>query len=212
MAKNMKNIIVIKIGSSVFMTKRNKIDEFRITHIAKQVNALREKGVGIVLVISGAVAYGSNFIDLSSKQAHLRQAAAGIGQVYTTCIFNNIFFLAGLQLAQILLTKDLLKSEDQKKNVRNIIEQYIELGFIAFINENDVVDLNSFGGNDHLGAVIADVMQAQKLLILSTMEGHAHGVGGGKTKQEAINFLAGKNIDAGIVNGKTKDILLSTIL
>ena len=212
MTKNMKDIIVVKIGSSVFMTRRNMIDEFRVNHIAKQIVALQKEGIGIVLVISGAVAFGSNFIDLSKKQRQLRQAAAGIGQIYTTCTFNSIFSQRNLQLAQFLLTKDSLKRQAQKKKVRNIIEFYVNAGFIPFINENDILDLNSFGGNDLLAAEITTLLQAKKLLILSTMEGSIHGVGGGATKQEAIGILRKKRIEANIVNGKTKDILLNTLL
>lgn len=212
MAKNMKDIIVVKIGSSVFMTHRNKLDEFRIAHIAKQIVALRQEGIRIVLVISGAVAYGSNFIDLSKNQRQLRQVAAGIGQIYTTCTFNSIFCQRNLQLAQILLTKDSLKTQAQKKKVRNIIEFYVNSGFIPFINENDILDLNSFGGNDLLAAEITTLLQAKKLLILSTMEGSRHGVGGGQTKQKAIDILLKNHIEANILNGKTKDILLNTLL
>lgn len=208
----MKVIIVVKIGSSVFMTRRNMIDEFRVNHIAKQIVALQKEGIGIVLVISGAVAFGSNFIDLSKKQRQLRQAAAGIGQIYTTCTFNKIFFQSKLQLAQILLTKDSLKRRGQKKKVRNIIEFYVNTGFIPFINENDILDLNSFGGNDLLAAEVAALLQARKLLILSTMEGSVHGVGGGAAKQKAIEILFKKHIEANIVNGKAKDILLHTLL
>jgi len=208
----MKEIIVIKIGSSVLMTARNKLDEFRIAHVAKQIFALKEKDVGIVLVISGAVAYGSNFIDISDKDCRLEQAAAGIGQMHITSTFNTIFIQSKLQLAQILLTKDSLKSEEQKKSFNQLISFYIESGFIPFINENDVIDLNSFGGNDHLAAEVTVIIGAKKLLILSTMQGSVHGVGGGRTKQEAIKMLTKRDIEANIVNGKTKDILLHTLL
>ncbi|MBU3978129.1 hypothetical protein KJ980_02120 [Patescibacteria group bacterium] len=208
----MKDLIVVKIGSSVFITRRNKIDEFRIDRIAKQIVALQKEGIGIVLIISGAVAYGSSFIDLSGNRHQLRQAAAGIGQIYTTCTFNSIFAHNNLQLAQILLTKDYLKRETQSKKIRNIIEFYVNAGFIPFINENDVVDLNSFGGNDLLAAEIAGLLKSKKLLILSTMKGSIHGVGGGATKQEAIEILFKKHIEATIINGKTKDILLQALL
>lgn len=207
----MKKIIVIKIGSSVLMTKRNQLDEFRIAHIAKQVSALKEKGIGIVLVISGAVACGSNLVNLSKKQKYLRQAAAGIGQVYTTCTFNNIFNQSKLQMAQILLTKDSLNTDLKKEKIKKLIEFYVESNFITFINENDVIDLNSFGGNDHLAAEVARLLNTKKLIILSTWEGSAHGVGGGQAKQDAIAMLTESDIDASIVNGKTKNIILQSL-
>lgn len=207
----MKDIIVIKIGSSVFVTKNNQLDELRIDHIAKQIVALRKRGLGIVLVISGAVAYGSNFIKFSKSDKHLRQAAAGIGQIFTTTTFHGVFTRNKLQLAQLLLTKKFLKTVKEKKKTRDLVRFYIESGFITFINENDVLDLNSFGGNDHLAAEITTLINAKKLLILSTMEGHAHGTGGGKTKLEAVKTLSEQQIDACIVNGKTKDIILQSI-
>lgn len=208
----MKEVIVIKIGSSVLMTKRCKLNEFRIAHIAKQIFALQKEDIRIVLVISGSVAYGSNFIDLSKKQHRSRQAAAGIGQIYMTCIFNSIFAQSNLQLAQILLTNDSLKKEAQKKKVRNLIKLYVNSGFIPLINENDVLDLNSFGGNDHLAGVIAALIDAERLLILSTHEGSQFGIGGGKTKQEVVRLMKTRNIKTDILDGKSQDIILKTLL
>jgi len=207
MAKIMKEIIVIKIGSSVFMTRQHKLDMRHITHIAKQVLVLKNKGFGIVLVISGAVAHGSNFIDLSNKQIQSRKAAAGIGQMFVSSAFNSAFGKENITLAQILLTKDSLKSGEQKKEIKKLIEFYLESDFVSFINENDVLDLNSFGGNDHLAAEIAKLLKAKKLLILSTWEGSLHGVGGGDAKQKAVSMLSNNKIEASIVNGKTKDII-----
>lgn len=212
MEKIMNEIIVIKIGSSVLMNKRNKLDEFRITHIAKQILTLQEQGKFVVLIISGAVAYGSRFIDLSNKQYLMCQVAAGIGQVYLTSIFNTIFTQQKLQIAQVLLTKDSLHSKAKQKKLIRLIYFYLQSNFIPFINENDVLDLNSFGGNDLLAAEVAALLQAKKLLILSTMVGSTHGVGGGQTKLEAIDILSRKNIEANILDGKTKDILLQTLL
>jgi len=208
----MKNIIVVKIGSSVSMTKRNKLDEFRITHLAKQIAALQNKGIFTVLVISGAVAYGANFINLTGGGFNLRQAAAGIGQIYITSLFNRIFTSVNLQLAQILLTKDSLASNRQREKIKNILTFYLEANFIPFLNENDVLDLNSFGGNDCLAAEVSFLLQAKKLLILSTVKGSKYGVGGGYTKQKAIEFLTKKHLGVNIVDGKAENILLNSSL
>lgn len=204
----MKKIIVIKIGSSVLMTKRNQLDEFRINHIAKQIKSLQEKGVAIVLVISGAVSYGSNFVNLDSSETIVRKAAAGIGQIYLTSIFNKIFVQTRLQLAQILVTKEYLEKDEQKNNIKNLVEFYLNSNYIPFFNENDVIDLNSFGGNDLLAAEIAILLNAQELIILSTMKGSVHGVGGGQTKVDAVNIVSKKNISAIIENGKEENVLI----
>lgn len=208
----MKEITVIKIGSSVLVDKRNNLNKFRVTHIAKQIVALRKQGKFVVLIISGAVAYGSNFLDLSCKQDLLKQAAAGVGQVYLLSTFNSIFVQEKLQIAQILLTKDSLRLKMQQEKLQNLIHFYLKSGFIPLINENDVLDLNSFGGNDFLAADVACLLNAKKMIMLSTMTGSSFGVGGGESKQEVINNLSEKDIDALIVNGKAKDILLQTLL
>lgn len=207
-----KKIITVKIGSSVLLTQRNKLDEFRIAHIADQILSLKEKGVGVVLVVSGAVACGSQYIQLSSDDKKLKMAAAGIGQAYLNSVFQQIFSRKGLRIAQILLTKDLLDSRSKKKEINDLIHYYLQTGVVPVINENDVIDLNSFGGNDFLAANMAKLLKVDQLLILSTMAGSSFGVGGEEAKLQAIAVLKQKNIQANIVNGKTKNILLETLL
>ena len=208
MGKNMKKIFVVKIGSSVLLTERNKLDEYRVGHIARQVASLKEAGFNLVLVISGAVGLGSNFIDIKNKDLIKKRAAAGIGQAILTSYFNMIFKDKNLQVAQVLLTKKDLNSKD----ITNILKCYLHAGFIPLINENDVIDLNSFSGNDFLGAEITSLLNAKKFIMLSTMKGSEYGVGGGEAKQEVIELLKRKNIETEIVDGKLKNILLKTII
>lgn len=210
--EKIRKTIVIKIGSSILMTQRNKLDESRIDHIADQVASLRAEGVGVILVVSGAVACGHKFISFSKDQRHFRQAAAGLGQAILTATFNNIFNQKEMQIAQVLLTKDSFDSSINKEKIKTLLEFYIQSGFTALINENDVLDLNSFGGNDHLAGEIADLISADRLLLLSTYEKSLFGVGGGVTKQKVINFMKTKNIQTEILDGKTNDVILSTIL
>ena len=208
MVKNMKKIFVIKIGGSVLLTGRNKLDEYRVNHIANQISLLKETGLVLVLVVSGAVGLGSNFIDISDKDLIKKRTAAGIGQAILISYFNNAFKNKNLQVAQILLTKKDLNSKD----ISIILRHYFDAGLIPLINENDVADLNSFSGNDFLGAEIASLLKANKFIILSTMKRSKYGVGGGEAKQEVIKLLKRKNIETEIVNGKLKNILLKTIL
>ncbi len=204
--------VTIKIGSSVLLTKRNKLDEFRIAHIADQIASLKKKGVGVVLVVSGAVACGAKYIQFSFHDKKLKMAAAGIGQAYLNSAFQKIFSRKGLRIAQILLTKDLLDSKRIKEGVNDLIQYYLQIGVVPVINENDVIDLNSFGGNDFLGARVAALIEAESLLILSTMTGSKFGIGGGETKLQAMAMLNQENIQASIVDGKNINILLKTIL
>lgn len=206
--KYMKKIFVVKIGSSVLLTERNKLDEYRVGHIASQISSLKEAGFDLVLVISGAVGLGSNYVDINNQDLIKKRVAAGIGQAILVSNFNMIFKDKNLQVAQVLLTKKDLISKD----ISNILKYYLHAGFIPLINENDVVDLNSFSGNDFLGAEITKLLNADKFIMLSTMKGSQYGVGGGEAKQEVIKLLRRKNIETEIVDGKLKNILLKTIL
>jgi len=204
--------IAIKIGSSVILTGRNKLDEFRIAHIADQVASLRKGGVGVVLVISGAVAFGANYIDLSEADTRLKKVAAGIGQTYLISIVRKFFSAKKLTVAQVLLTKGCFYSKENQKSIKETLEYYLEIGIIPVINENDVVDLNSFGGNDCLVSEIATMLGLEQVIILSQMSASLHGVGGGKIKQQVITDLNNKGIRASILNGKEKKNITSNIL
>lgn len=208
----MEKTIVIKIGSSILMTQRGRLDEFRIAHIADQVASLKEEGFGVVLVVSGAVACGYKYIKFNDNDKGLKQVAAGIGQSILTATFNNIFSQKKMQIAQVLLTREYLNLIIEQERLRYLLEFYIQSDFVAFINENDVLDLNSFGGNDHLAGEITTLLNADRLVILSSQNGSLFGIGGRETKQEVINLMETKNIKADILNGKAQDIILNTIL
>ncbi len=208
----MKNIVVIKIGSSVLLTKRNRLDEFRIAHIADQILSLREKGIGVALVVSGAVACGAHVIHFSSADKRLKKAAAGIGQAYLISVFQQVFGRIGLRISQILFTKDLLDSTIQKEEINELTTYYLKVGVVPVINENDVIDLHSFGGNDFLAADMSRLLHVEQLLILSTMAGSSFGVGGSAAKLQVVSSLKKDGIEAGIIDGKHKNILLETLL
>jgi len=201
-----KQTVIVKIGSSVLFSKRNKLDEYRIAQIANQVASLREAGIGVALIISGAVASGSRYISITDQIS--RRMAAGMGQVLVISTFSRIFSQKGTQIAQILLTRSILNSDQ----LAYVLNGYISKGVIPVINENDVIELNSFDGNDFLGAEIATLLKSRKLIILSTMRGSVYGVGGGESKQQVIKLLNTRNIKTEILNGKVKNILLKATL
>ena len=202
-------IIIIKIGSSILLSKHNRFDEFRIAHIADQVFQLRKIAFGVILVISGAVAYGANFMDLSKNEFHQRRSAAGIGQVYLTAVFHQIFIKKKLQIAQILLTKDNFNTTSKKMSLIKVINHYLNSGVIPVLNENDVIDLNCFGGNDFLCMEIAKLCRAGHVLILSNREGSKYGVGGRRAKLEVERVLNGKNIKTDILDGEIRNVILN---
>ncbi len=206
-----KKIVVVKIGSGVLFTQRGKLDEFRITSLARQIALLSKSGAGIVLVVSGAVACGVKSVVASGDTHFVKTLAAGVGQAVLTSAFERIFSACGICIAQLLVTKkDLTKSKEMKK-LATTIEAYVRINVVPMINENDVIALNDFSGNDFLAVEIAHVLAASQLVILSTMKGSKFGVGGGVAKRAALQMAQKKGIESLIVDGKSKDILLQVI-
>lgn len=206
------NKVIIKIGSGTLLTKRGKLDEFHLAHIAGQVRKLHDSGMGVILVISGAVAYGVEHLRAINNTTTSRQVAAGIGQIAVISAIQRLFAEKDLIVAQLLLTSHTLNSDEERKKVREVLDHYLWSGIVAVINENDVVDLNGFGGNDLLAAHIAQLVDAHQVLILSQMTRSVHGVGGGETKRLAIETLEKEGIRAQIINGRDKDVILENIL
>lgn len=203
-----KRIVIIKIGSSVILTERNKPDEFCLSHLTDQILRVREEGLRVILVISGAVAVGANYINITDNHL-LRKGAAGIGQVYLISKLYALFRRKNTVIAQILLTRDdLLK----KENMYNLLNFYLEKNILPILNENDVVKLNNFGGNDFLAYEVAKLMDAWQLVILSSYEKSKFGVGGGKSKNEVLRKLMDINIKAKIIDGKGKNVILQEVL
>lgn len=217
----MKNIVVIKVGSSVIFTKRRKLDEYRLNHLAQQMRQIRNNGIGALLVISGAVAMGSYIAKRTglistntSDRGYLyyKKMLAGIGQASLISKISDIFKKKNLMIAQILITNICLKNISLREDLRRNLLICIESGIIPVINENDVLELNSFGGNDYLAGEIAKLLKCRKLLMLSTMEGSAFGVGGGRAKMEVRKYLAKYHIGMEIVDGKARDIIRINVL
>lgn len=202
--------ILIKIGSGTLLTKRGRLDEFRLAHVAEQVRVLRKKGMAVILVISGAVACGSKHVQIGGDESG-RQVAAGIGQVAVISTIERIFAAKNIVIAQLLLTADALTSAAKQTKVREVLEAYARAGIVAVVNENDVVDLNGFGGNDMLAAQIATTVNAAQVLILSQMERSQYGVGGGETKLHAVRMLEERGIQARILNGKTENVIVENV-
>ena len=104
------------------------------------------------------------------------------------------------------------QADKKRQEIYDMLHYYLNIGVVPVINENDVIDLNCFGGNDFLGARIASLLNVESLLILSTMAGSSSGVGGGEAKLQAVAMLKKEGIAASILDGKTKNILLEALL
>lgn len=166
---------VIKIGSALITNDGRELALEAIGGWVAQMAALRERGVEIVLVSSGAVAEGMRRLGWASrpKAVHELQAAAAVGQMGLVQVWESRFEEHGLQTAQVLLTHDDVARRDRYLNARSALRTLLGLGVIPVINENDTVSTDEIrlGDNDTLGAMVANLVEAQLLVILTDQGG-----------------------------------------
>lgn len=167
---------VIKIGSSIIAGQKRGLDEKRIGRIAGEVAAVCEEGAAeIVIVSSGAIAAGMQKLGLKSRPMDImhKQAAAAVGQSSLVWAYESAFSERGIKVAQVLLTRDDLSDRKRYINSRNTIFALLSYGVIPIINENDTVatDEIMFGDNDELAALISSFIGADRLVILSDVDG-----------------------------------------
>lgn len=166
---------VIKIGSALLTANGAQLDAASIAVWVRQIAALRERGIEVVLVSSGAVAAGMSRLGWTQrpKRLHELQAAAAVGQMGLVQTYEQEFQKYGLQTAQVLLDHDDLSSRERYLNARSTLLTLMDLGVVAVVNENDTVvtDEIRFGDNDTLGALVANLVEADALLILTDQDG-----------------------------------------
>jgi glutamate 5-kinase len=167
--------VVIKIGSSLLTAGGQGLNKPAIKNWVAQMAALRQQGIEVVLVSSGAVAEGMVRLGLKQrpKTLHELQAAAAVGQMGLVQVFENKFQQHNLQAAQILLTHDDLTDRQRYLNARSTMLTLLEFGVIPVINENDTVATEEirFGDNDTLGALVANLVEADLLILLTDQTG-----------------------------------------
>jgi glutamate 5-kinase len=166
---------VIKIGSSI-LSGSSGINRQRLQSLAEEICGLHQRGTELVVVSSGAVAAGMTRLGLKSrpKTVPQRQAAAAVGQIDLMALYKEYFAAHGTQVAQILLTHDDLADRSRYLNARHTIETLIAAGVVPVANENDTVvidELRNFGDNDNLSALIAGLVEADLLVMLSDVAG-----------------------------------------
>ena len=168
--------IVIKIGSGVLTTPdRSGLDDTVIEEITRQVSTLHKSGHETILVSSGAIAAGVKELNLKKTPVDIphKQAAAAIGQSRLIGKYERHFKREGLNVAQILLTHDDLSNRIRYLNAKNTILTILSYKVIPIINENDTVAVDEikFGDNDTLSAMVANLIEADLLIILSDVKG-----------------------------------------
>ena len=166
---------VVKIGSALLTNDGQGLDTDRINAWAAQIAVLRQRGIDVVLVSSGAVAAGMECLGWSERPGALDQlqAAAAVGQARLVQAWEEAFGYKNIQPAQILLTHADHSNRQRYLNARATIMALLEHGVVPVINENDTVvtDEIRFGDNDTLGALVANVVEADVLVILTDQDG-----------------------------------------
>ena len=167
--------VVVKVGSSLVTNAGRGLDAEAITRWGAQIAALRALGKEVVMVSSGAVAEGMKRLRWvhRPKEIHELQAAAAVGQMGLAQVYESCFREHGLGTAQILLTHEDLSDRKRYLNARATIRTLLELGIVPIVNENDTVvtDEIKFGDNDTLGALVANLLEADCLVILTDQQG-----------------------------------------
>ena len=167
--------LVVKVGSALVTNNGTGLDQGAIAEWARQIALLRAAGKEITLVSSGAIAAGMQRLGLAVRpQAmHELQAAAAVGQMGLAQTYETCFSEHGLKTAQVLLTHEDLADRERYLNARSTLVTLLNFGVVPIINENDTVvtDEIKFGDNDTLGALVANLIEAEALIILTDQAG-----------------------------------------
>lgn len=175
-----KQRIVIKIGSSSLThAQTGEVNLMKIEKLVRVVSDLRGQGKDVVLVSSGAIAAGQQALGRHRKPDTLaeKQAFAAVGQARLMMIYQKLFAEYNQTAAQVLLTKDTMVNDSSRYNAQNTFDELLNLGTIPIVNENDTVStseipyVDSFGDNDRLSAIVAALIGADLLILLSDIDG-----------------------------------------
>ena len=178
--KQMNRRIVIKVGTSTLTNENGKVSFQTIEKMARAISDLQNMGNQVILVSSGAIAVGVNKMGLREKPKELKmkQAAAAVGQCELMHLYDKIFSEYGIMVGQILLNSEDVEDEEKKENLMNTFHSLLEHGIVPIVNENDSVGYTEiesaqklFGDNDTLSATVAVLCSAEKLIVMSDIEG-----------------------------------------
>lgn len=175
-----QNRIVVKVGTSTLTNEIGQSDLRSFDRLACVLSDIQNLGYQVILVSSGAIAVGSNKMKLKQRPTSMRmkQAAAAVGQCSIMFLYDKFFGDYDKTIAQILLNAEDIEQEEKKENLTNTFDALLEMGIIPVVNENDSVSYTEieseerlFGDNDMLSAVVAVLCKANRLVILSDING-----------------------------------------
>jgi glutamate 5-kinase len=190
--------IVVKLGTGVLTDSRKQPELAQMEQLVGQLAEQRQAGREVLVVSSGAVGAGMGALGFSQRPRALAdlQACAAVGQSRLMAVYDELFGKHGLAVAQILLTHDDLEHHERHLNARNTLVTLLEHGIIPIINENDVISFTElkFGDNDLLSALVASLLPADLLLILTTVDGVLENFG--KANSRTIPLI--RRVDAAL--------------
>ena len=172
---NNAKIIILKIGSSNLVDSKGKLKEKWLQSLAKDIKKLKKKGKEFVIVSSGAIALGKNYLKIKQKniKIEMSQALASIGQIHLTNIYRKIFEKNKIKIGQILISLDDTEQRRRAINAKRTFENLFKLGAVPIVNENDTTATSEikYGDNDRLAARVAQIISANILVIFSDVDG-----------------------------------------
>lgn len=167
--------IVVKVGTSTVCHPNGAANLRRIEQLVRVLSDLKNTGIEIILVTSGAIGVGTQKIGWKERPKTVsgRQAAAAIGQCELMSIYDRLFMDYGSKTAQLLLTKDVFEDSKERNNVIATFKELGEIGAIPIVNENDSVATEEivYGDNDTLSAVVAKYVKADLLILFTDIDG-----------------------------------------
>ena len=167
--------IVIKIGTSTLAHPTGHLNIRRVEELCKIISDIKNSGHEVIMVSSGAIGMGVGKLGLRSRPADIptKQAAAAVGQCELMYTYDKLFSEYNHTVAQLLITGDDVKNDTRHNNFSNTLNRLLELGALPIINENDTVSTDEIviGDNDTLAAIVAESVKADKLILLSDIDG-----------------------------------------
>lgn len=176
--------IVIKVGTTTLIHENGKLNIENMEKLVRVIASIKNSGKNVVLVTSGAVGVGAGTLGITRKKdIKIKQALAAVGQGILMQFYEKLFLEYGINVAQVLLTRDDLQKGVRRKNAFNTLSALFEFDVVPIVNENDTIAVEEieFGDNDTLAAVVARLIGADLLAILSDVDGlytlppHEHG-------------------------------------
>jgi glutamate 5-kinase len=221
--KNAKRIVV-KLGTAVLTDERKQPDRAQMGQLVAQIAALRQGGKEVVIVTSGAVGAGMGVLGYDKRPESLaeQQACAAVGQSRLMATYEALFSKFKLHVAQVLVTHADLQHHERHRNARSTLLTLLRQGVIPIINENDAVSTTElkFGDNDKLSALVAALLPADLLVILTSVDGVIEGFGTASARRlsiiesidDRIEGLAGGTTSATAVGGMKSKIQAAKVV